>query len=138
MLRQRPARRLASLERLHRDLLARRRIGGNPRLSFGLASIFFHVGELQLKLLEMLRATLPTTIAIVEEIDPVPALSGDARELQQVVVNLVTNAAQAIGAVPGKITIAVKPDGDESESDIILTRDRARPPIIIFGEDGIP
>jgi PAS domain S-box-containing protein len=62
--------------------------------------------------LRMLRATLPATIAIVEEIDPVPAVSGDARELQQVLVNLVTNGAQAIGAVPGKITIAVKPDGD--------------------------
>jgi PAS domain S-box-containing protein len=62
--------------------------------------------------LRMLRATLPATIAIVEEIDPVPALSGDACELQQVVVNLVTNAAQAIGSDPGKITIAVKLDGD--------------------------
>jgi hypothetical protein len=52
MLRQRPARRLAPLERRHCDLLARRRIGRDPRRGFGLRGILFHVGELQLELLK--------------------------------------------------------------------------------------
>jgi hypothetical protein len=52
VLRQRPTRRLAPLECLNRDLLARRSLGGDPRRRFGLRGIFFHVGQLQLELLE--------------------------------------------------------------------------------------
>jgi hypothetical protein len=52
MLGQRPARRLAPLECLHRDPLAPRRIGGDPCRGFGLSGIFFHVGKLKLELLE--------------------------------------------------------------------------------------
>ena len=51
MLGQRPARRLAPLERRHRDLLARRRCR-QPRRGLGLRGILFQVGELQLELLE--------------------------------------------------------------------------------------
>jgi signal transduction histidine kinase len=57
--------------------------------------------------LQMLRASLPATIQIVEEISEVPPLFGDAGELHQVVVNLVTNAAQAIGGETGKITVSL-------------------------------
>jgi PAS domain S-box-containing protein len=55
--------------------------------------------------LRMLRAGLPTTIRIIEQITPVPPLFGDAAELHQVIVNLVTNAAQAIGSEVGRITV---------------------------------
>jgi PAS domain S-box-containing protein len=57
--------------------------------------------------LRMLRASLPATIRIEERISKVPRLYGDAGALQQAVVNLVTNAAQAIGAAAGKITVRV-------------------------------
>lgn len=53
----------------------------------------------------MLRATLPTTVNIVEQIDDVPPLLGNAGQLQQVVVNLVNNAVQAIGERFGTVTI---------------------------------
>jgi PAS domain S-box-containing protein len=57
--------------------------------------------------LQMLRASLPATIQIVDQILEVPKVFGDAGELHQVIVNLVTNAAQAIGGGVGKITVVL-------------------------------
>jgi PAS domain S-box-containing protein len=57
--------------------------------------------------LRMLRASLPATIQILEQLSQVPPLFGDATELHQIVVNLVTNAAQAIGGEVGRITISI-------------------------------
>jgi PAS domain S-box-containing protein len=66
--------------------------------------------------LQMLRASLPATIRIVEQIREVPPLFGDAGELHQVVVNLVTNAAQAIGAGVGSITVSIWPASERQFS----------------------
>jgi signal transduction histidine kinase len=57
--------------------------------------------------LRMLRAGLPATIQIIEQIAPAPPLFGDASELHQVIVNLVTNAAQAIGGGVGRIIVRI-------------------------------
>jgi two-component system cell cycle sensor histidine kinase/response regulator CckA len=57
--------------------------------------------------LRLLRATLPPHIAVIESIEEVPGILVDAGQLQQVVVNLVTNAAQAIGVSSGSITVEV-------------------------------
>jgi signal transduction histidine kinase len=57
--------------------------------------------------LRMLRATLPATVELVEQIEEVPPLLGNAGQLQQVIVNLVSNAAQAIGERNGRITISL-------------------------------
>jgi PAS domain S-box-containing protein len=57
--------------------------------------------------LRMLRATLPASIDIVERIGEVPPVFADAGELHQVVVNLITNAAQAIGGELGRITVTI-------------------------------
>jgi PAS domain S-box-containing protein len=59
--------------------------------------------------LQMLRPTVPATILINEEIEEVPFIFADASQLQQVVVNLITNAQQAIGDDLGTITIGVSP-----------------------------
>ena len=58
--------------------------------------------------MSVLRATLPATLQIDEEIARVPPLMADADALQQVLVNLVTNAAHAIGNAIGTITVAVE------------------------------
>jgi two-component system cell cycle sensor histidine kinase/response regulator CckA len=57
------------------------------------------------KAIDMLRASLPATIGIEHRIAPVPPLLGDVGQLQQVIINLVTNAAQAIGTQMGTVTI---------------------------------
>jgi signal transduction histidine kinase/CheY-like chemotaxis protein len=62
----------------------------------------------------LLRASVPHTCAIdLRLADDVPAVVGDVAQLQQVVMNLITNAADAIGAAPGLITLttALRPGG---------------------------
>lgn len=57
--------------------------------------------------LQMLRATVPATVLLDEEISAVPPVYADAGQLQQIIVNLVTNARQAIGDRLGTITVGV-------------------------------
>jgi signal transduction histidine kinase len=57
--------------------------------------------------LRMMRATVPASIELAELLEPVPAIHADPDQLQQVIVNLVTNAQQAIGDRIGKITIGL-------------------------------
>jgi PAS domain S-box-containing protein len=59
--------------------------------------------------LQILRASLPSTIEIAEHIDPVAPVLADSGQIKQVVMNLVTNAAQAIGDKFGAITVSVSP-----------------------------
>jgi PAS domain S-box-containing protein len=58
--------------------------------------------------LHMMRAGLPTMIALIEHIDDAPLVLGDRGQLRQVIINLVTNAAQAIGDTGGAITVTVE------------------------------
>jgi PAS domain S-box-containing protein len=55
--------------------------------------------------LKMLRASIPSTIHIDEAIAEVPPVRGDPGQIHQIMINLVVNAAQAIGETPGKIAI---------------------------------
>lgn len=54
----------------------------------------------------LLRASLPSTIDIVVEHGELPnAINADASQIHQVLMNLASNAAHAIGHRPGRITI---------------------------------
>jgi len=66
----------------------------------------------------LMRRSLPATIQIVEKIEDVPPMLGDRALLQQVAVNLMTNAAQAIGPQNGTITIGLT---DEGASELCLS-----------------
>jgi two-component system cell cycle sensor histidine kinase/response regulator CckA len=60
--------------------------------------------------IRMLRAALPSSIKLEALIDSVPTIYGDPGQLNQVLVNLVTNASHAIGDLPGTITVALSGD----------------------------
>jgi signal transduction histidine kinase len=68
--------------------------------------------------LRMLRASLPASIQIVEQISEVPPVYGNAGELHQVVVNLVTNAAQAIGGGVGNIMVRLSGTAQRQSSPL--------------------
>ena len=67
----------------------------------------FRLHEVAEEVLAMLRPTIPATITIEREIDPVPPIMGDPSQLHQVMVNLLTNAVHAIGMRLGTITVSV-------------------------------
>jgi signal transduction histidine kinase len=55
--------------------------------------------------LPLLRARVPAHITLRDAIVPVPEISGNQRQMYQVILNLAVNAAEAIGARAGTITI---------------------------------
>ena len=56
---------------------------------------------------DLFRLTVPKNITMRTELsEPVPKVLGDAGQLQQVIMNLITNASEAIGSEPGSILIA--------------------------------
>jgi PAS domain S-box-containing protein len=59
--------------------------------------------------LVILRSSIPTTVELVEDFNPVPRIHADAGQLHQVIINLVSNAAHAIGDRIGKIIVGVAP-----------------------------
>jgi two-component system, cell cycle sensor histidine kinase and response regulator CckA len=61
--------------------------------------------------LRLMRATVSTSIRFVEDILPTARINGDANQLRQVIVNVVANAAQAIGPKPGSITVSLQSEG---------------------------
>jgi PAS domain S-box-containing protein len=77
------------------------------------------LGRVTREALRMLRAGLPARIAIEERIAAAPKLCGNAGELHQAVVNLVTNAAQAIGAEAGRITVSIASAADDGAAPAI-------------------
>ena len=75
--------------------------------------------------LKLLRSSIPKAIDIVQEIDQeCPAVLADPSRIYQVIMNLCTNAYQAIGTGPGTMTVAVRPVEIEEKGQ----RDAARLP----------
>ncbi len=86
------------------------------------------VGAVAQEAADLLRSGLPATARLrVRVDDDVPALAGDATQIHQVVVNLVRNAAQALGDVPGTIDVHVEsgehPDCEARRVAVLRVRD---------------
>jgi signal transduction histidine kinase len=71
------------------------------------------LGTLLHDALRMMRASLPATIRIEQTVAPISRVRGDPSQLHQVIVNLVTNAAQAIGDALGAILVRLGPAADD-------------------------
>ena len=75
------------------------------------------LADLTRSALKLLRASLPATIALEGRISTVPPVMGDAGQLLQIVINLVTNAGQAIAGGLGTITVETAPVPAPADAD---------------------
>jgi PAS domain S-box-containing protein len=93
-----------------------------------------HIGAVALnpvvhELIDLLHGSLMRNVAIQLELDPaLPPVLGDSTQIHQVVLNLLTNAAEAIGAGPGQITVTT--------SQVELTP--ALRETLVFGAEAAP
>ena len=61
--------------------------------------------------MKLLSATLPATVEIVDAVeDDCPAVEADPTELHQILMNLCSNAQQAMPGGKGRLTVAVRPE----------------------------
>ncbi len=65
------------------------------------------LGEVVTEVLKLLRATVPSSIQIDARIDDAAPVLADRSQLHQVITNLVSNAAQAIGDDMGTIMVTI-------------------------------
>jgi PAS domain S-box-containing protein len=77
--------------------------------------------------LTMIRASVHSTIVIEETIDDVPLVFGDPGQLHQIIINLVVNAAQAIGASIGTIAVTL---GVDPGPPAVLGPNEPAPPML--------
>ena len=69
------------------------------------------MGDTVREILDMLRASLPSTIRIVQDIDVDPGkdvIRADTTQINQLMMNLCTNAAQAMGTDGGQVTVSLR------------------------------
>jgi PAS domain S-box-containing protein len=84
--------------------LARVMLAYSGRARFEIRPLDFT--ELTGEILRLLRASLPSTVRFDTDLpDSLPAIEGDRAQIQQVILNLVTNAADAIGDEDGTISV---------------------------------
>jgi PAS domain S-box-containing protein len=66
------------------------------------------LGEIVTESLKMLRASIPASIRLEARVSHGMPILCDPSQIHQVVINLLTNAAQAIGSRPGKIAVTLE------------------------------
>ena len=81
-----------------------------------------NIAEVVDEALKLLRATIPSSIALETRIEKVPAIPADGSQIHQIVTNVVSNASQAIGGEIGTITVTLdRVPGPSGESAICLS-----------------
>jgi PAS domain S-box-containing protein len=58
--------------------------------------------------LKLMRSSIPSSVQLEASLEPVPAIYGDPGQLHQVIVNLITNAAQAVGSTAGRVRVSLQ------------------------------
>ncbi|MGZ4988145.1 MAG: ATP-binding protein, partial [Limisphaerales bacterium] len=75
--------------------------------------------------LKLLRAAIPSSVEIVADLAQTPHVQGNRSQLHQIILNLLSNAAQAIGDRSGTIflsTRVVKKEGEDRPEDFICIK----------------
>jgi PAS domain S-box-containing protein len=66
----------------------------------------FNLSELVASIGELLRVTISKKASFRSDLAPrLPAINGDPAQISQVIMNLITNASEALGSKPGEITV---------------------------------
>jgi two-component system cell cycle sensor histidine kinase/response regulator CckA len=73
--------------------------------------------------IKLARAGMPPAVEMCEEIAPVGLLEGNATQVHQLLLNLIANAAQAIGEQKGRITVGLRPSARDSSMVELEVRD---------------
>jgi signal transduction histidine kinase/CheY-like chemotaxis protein len=74
------------------------------------------------EMLVLVASSIPVQIQVVQSLpEQLPAVAGDPAQLGQVIVNLVMNAAEAIGSLPGTISISTRREFLDSARNASLT-----------------
>ncbi|MDP2369660.1 sensor histidine kinase [Rhodoferax sp.] len=76
------------------------------------------------------RSVIPTHVAIHEEFGALPMLECNASQLNQVFLNLINNAAQAITTEGGQVTVTSRVEGDRIRVDVTDTGTGIAPDVL--------
>jgi PAS domain S-box-containing protein len=73
------------------------------------------------QILPLVRTSMPHTVQLELRLaENLPPIEGDAAQMQQIIMNLAINAAEAVGDNPGAVTIAVFARETDSERQVVL------------------
>ncbi|MGZ6316644.1 MAG: PAS domain-containing sensor histidine kinase [Anaerolineales bacterium] len=72
------------------------------------AKTIFDLSSVIEKSMKLARAGIPSAINLCEKISPVGLFEGNATQIHQLLVNLISNASQAIGEQKGTITVCLR------------------------------
>ena len=100
---------------LTRQMLA---YSGRGRFQIGPLDLRHHVGEIA----GLLRTSISKKVSLrLDQPSYLPAVQGDASQLQQVVMNLVLNAAEAVGGADGEVAVRLAEEeiGSGGAGDLI-------------------
>ena len=76
------------------------------------------------------RSVIPSHITITEDLGVLPKIECNASQLNQVFLNLINNAAQAISAEQGTVTVSSRVEGDRVRVDVADTGTGIAPDVL--------
>jgi PAS domain S-box-containing protein len=85
-----------------------------------------HLETVILESLKLLRSTLPTTLEMLTNVpDRLPPMQGNATQMQQILINLCTNAAHAMAGQSGRLEIQL--DWQDLDEEFVKAKPELRP-----------